>query len=476
MTVDNLLPAFTLLREPLLEFHPDRAGDRHIHPLEGLLQFGPFSRSFGWPRDPIRIGAIVPEGWSNRVHELIEELGRSHDPVERTDYLRVFPGFSTVFGLRVVVEQDAIIEVPMATEEALKKSPEPYLFLCEQLAKAVGILRARHSSIDLAFLIIPESWQAGFSDADSGPRGLHDYLKSVSAVNGIPLQIVRESGGLSYPGRCSVMWHLSIAIYSKSGGIPWKLYMLNPDTVFIGIAYSIRSPLLGQRPFVVCASQVFDADGTGLEFVAFETNRAEGSDGENPFLNHGDMLRLISRSLGLYQRRHGGNLPHRVVIHKTSRFTPQEIDGCFDAIPNNCEVDLLHVQQEVKWSGTKWAKESGEPGPTRFPIDRGTMVPFGQFETLLWTQGDSMDIAPAGRHFFKEASGVPGPLSLHRYAGHGDFTQSCGDILGLTKMNWNNDSLYDRLPVTIRYAQIAARVLKQSSRTAEGDYSYRYFM
>jgi argonaute-like protein implicated in RNA metabolism and viral defense len=35
-----------------------------------------------------------------------------------------------------------------------------------------------------------------------------------------------------------------------------------------------------------------------------------------------------------------------------------------------------------------------------------------------------------------------------------------GEILALTKMNWNNDALYDTLPTTLRYAQTLAQVIK----------------
>ncbi len=39
-------PEHSKVAEPELLFSPDRAGDRHIHPLRGLLQFGPYSRNF----------------------------------------------------------------------------------------------------------------------------------------------------------------------------------------------------------------------------------------------------------------------------------------------------------------------------------------------------------------------------------------------------------------------------------------------
>ena len=36
----------TWLPEPKLAFHPDRSSDWEIHPLRGLLRFGPYSSGF----------------------------------------------------------------------------------------------------------------------------------------------------------------------------------------------------------------------------------------------------------------------------------------------------------------------------------------------------------------------------------------------------------------------------------------------
>ena len=74
--------------------------------------------------------------------------------------------------------------------------------------------------------------------------------------------------------------------------------------------------------------------------------------------------------------------------------------------------------------------------------------------------GDVKNIGSQGS-YFKGSRGTPRPLKLVRYAGHGPWDESVRAILGLTKMNWNNDSLYDSLPVTLAYAKVLARVMKR---------------
>jgi len=73
--------------------------------------------------------------------------------------------------------------------------------------------------------------------------------------------------------------------------------------------------------------------------------------GENPYLNRAAMQRVMSRSLQMYQRRHGGRLPKRVIVHKSTDFRRDEIDGCFDAMNQVDELDLIQVQQDTPWFG-----------------------------------------------------------------------------------------------------------------------------
>jgi hypothetical protein len=112
--------------------------------------------------------------------------------------------------------------------------------------------------------------------------------------------------------------------------------------VFIGVSYALRYDADGKVTFVTCCSQLFDADGAALEFIALET-RDVHQDGENPFLSRGEMRRIMARSLALYQRRHGGQSPRKVSVHKTTEFKPEEVDGCFDGFDSISEVDLYQI-------------------------------------------------------------------------------------------------------------------------------------
>jgi hypothetical protein len=79
---------------------------------------------------------------------------------------------------------------------------------------------------------------------------------------------------------------------------------------------------------------------------------------------------------------------------------------------------------------------------------------------------------------FKEAAlkPLPGPLMLRRFSGAGGWHDTCSSILALTKVDWNNNTLYKTLPVTLVYSQVFAEVVKQTPDIVNEIYDYRFFM
>ncbi len=472
-------PAFAVASEPRLAFHPERREDSHLHPLRGLIQFGPYSRSLvNTVLDPIRVAVIAPQGWMRGVDRFLAEFEQRHKPRERKQYLPEFPGFSSIFGLRIVSDPSTgRIELPKETDSELHGSELPHLALAEKLSSAVSQLDATRPSFDLLLVVLPERWSFCFTGGSDDDFDLHDYLKAVTANRGIPMQIVLENSALSYFCRCSVMWRLSLAFYAKAGGVPWKLAGAEAETAFVGISYALRDRKDGPR-FVTCCSQVFDSDGAGLRFLLYNAN-PDHLEGDNPFLSRSEMRRLMARSVVLYQRQHGGRSPKRVVVHKTTHFTQDEVDGCFDAWKSADGLDLLQVQRDSPWRGVKLepapTNRGGPSIPARYPVDRGTYIGLDERRVVLWTQGNVAGTVTRG-DYFKEGKGIPSPLMLRRYAGHGSWDFSCSSVLGLSKMNWNNDGLYDQLPVTLSYASVLARCVKRMPHISPQPYELRYFM
>ena len=473
------LPAHYIIPEPELVFHPERSSDRDHHPLRGLLTYGPFSRSIiTQVCDPIRVAFVTAHGQGRLATGLLSEVENRHMPKERRAYLLEFPGFQRLFGVRVVpAVASCHIELPNGLESDLARSQKPHILLADTLTRALSHLQANRNEFDVVSLVVPTAWEPWLVFRDKGEDfDLHDYLKAVTAARNLPLQILRETRAFAYPCRCSVMWRLAIALYCKAGGIPWKLADAEADAAHIGLSYALRThPTDAQARFITCCSQVFDADGVGLEFIAYDVDdvRVERN---YPFLGRGEMRRAMSRSLALYQRRNAGRVPKRVVIHKSTPFKPEEIDGCFDAWPNTGGWTSFTSSRMLCGVACKSIHRSGlaKGTPGSYPCRRGSYMQLDGRNVLLWTQGN---VPMAGqKDFFKEGKAIPAPLLLSRFAGHGPFDQTCREVLGLCKMNWNHDGLYDRLPVTMAYAKVLARTIKRMPHLAPRPYQFRFLM
>jgi hypothetical protein len=330
------------LPEPKLAFHPDRTSDHEVHPLRGLLRFGPHSS--GLVPDPIRVATLAPAGESSRLYNFMRELNSVYKPNERKDYLPEWPGFRRIFGLHMRGAGGGChIELDKQLETEFFTSATPRIVLADRLVRAIQSLEALRSQFDVLFIYLPQRWATGYIGRADEDFDLHDHLKATTAARRLPVQLVLEHRAISYPHRASVMWRIGLSLYVKAGGVPWKLAETDPETAYIGISYAVRPPESDRPRFVTCCSQVFDAEGSGLEFVAYDAHEVEVQR-ENPFLSRTEMFRVLTRSLDLYRRRHAGHTPRRVMVHKNTEFKRDEVDGAMEAL-HLCEtVDLVQVQ------------------------------------------------------------------------------------------------------------------------------------
>jgi hypothetical protein len=72
-STDAKLPPFQLLEEPVLSFAPEDDRARDLHPLRGLVKFGPFSkRTFGVFTPQLRVAMVGPQSGRDSVIALMK--------------------------------------------------------------------------------------------------------------------------------------------------------------------------------------------------------------------------------------------------------------------------------------------------------------------------------------------------------------------------------------------------------------------
>jgi hypothetical protein len=474
------LPPFTLLDEPVLAFSPDDPTARHIHPLRGLLEHGPYTASAFRPFTPqLRVATVGPVSGRQKVGELMKLLRQRHEPSDRKEYVPAFPGFERLFGVPLVAAATAAhIRWPDSLD-ALDGSGPPHQRVSFAMRQALDRLSLIRDQFDVVVVHLPDSWDAGLRATGFDA---HDTLKAIGAVQSIPTQVVNDRA-FEFGYKASLAWRLSIALYVKAGGMPWKLAPIPgvPDsTAYIGLAYALRGDPRNAH-FVTCCSQVFDMDGGGMQFVAFEA-REPVRDSEdarrNPFLNRSDMRAVLARSLQLYQARNGGATPRRLVIHKTTAFKSEEVQGALDALSSVDEVECIEISTKTAWRGV-WLQESARSDrnseAANYPVPRGTVCMRSGVSAFLWAAGNAPRVSSTGAYYQGKKS-IPRPLVMTRFAGGGPLELSAHEALALTKMDWNNDALYDPVPVTIRYSQRLARTIANVPSLPGHTYPYRLFM
>src|SRR5262249_17839509 len=146
---------------------------------------------------------------------------------------------------------------------------------------------------------------------------------------------------------------------------------------------------------------------------------------------------LIEMVLQRYQQERK-QLPQRVVIHKTSRFEPDERKGFEHALAKVQRYDLLSLCP---------TSESRLLRAGKYPPLRGTSFTIGETD-FLYTSGyiHSLGRYPHGH--------VPSPLRIADHVGDTPVRHLKREIMVLTKMNWNSANFSGLWPITLRFSRL----------------------
>ena len=167
----------------------------------------------------------------------------------------------------------------------------------------------------------------------------------------------------------------------------------------------------------------------------------------------------MERVLELYEK-HFDEKPNRVVIHKTSRYWPEELEGFQSALGEVHSHDFLALERR----GIRFFRLGKEP-----PV-RGTVIQLGSRNYLIYTQG----YVPFMRQY--PGPRIPYPIEVVEHHGDSSADRVCSEILALTKLNWNSCKYSISDPITISFARRVSTIIKELPEDIEPATKYHQYM
>lgn len=474
---DNIycFDGFTKLKEPPIYFHFQDESKQSIHPINGLKILGPLEESFepNSNTSTVNLAIIAPDFGFDKVKTHLESLLNNVSPKWEKEYLKDFPGFDNVFKKHLIIpnsiHSEFVIAIPN-NEVKLFSAIQFYDYLKSKIDK----LALRSTDIDCVVIYIPDQWK-NFRELknDNTYYDLHDSLKLYCVKIGLRIQFI-EDKSINFQDQAKIRWWLSLGLYVKSNGTPWKIKTDNTETAFIGLGYAVRQN--AKNKVVLGSSQIFDGYGNGLKFLLQPIEKPIFYN-KNPFMSKDDAFKLISNIRNTYHKIDPVIGLKKLVLHKTTHFTGAEMEGISNALEGIDNVELLQIQQFSNWRAIKLFKNQNENKHElySYPIERGTIIQLDDFSFLLWTHG-LVESQELNGKYYQGKRGIPTPLLIKRFRGTDPIETVANDILKLTKMNWNGAELYKTFPVTIDFSKRLSVMGKQLEELGNKAYDFRYFI
>lgn len=300
---------------------------------------------------------------------------------------------------------------------------------------------------------------------DEASENFHNFLKAKMMPLALPTQMIRpytldaifNGKGRAIQDSATVAWNLAVALMYKAEARPWRLAEVPAGTCFIGISFYREKPVFGGSVGTSMA-QVFSPEGEGL---VLRGERFEWPRGQSPHLERDAAKRLLERAVALYTE-HTRQKPMRVVVHKSSKFWEDEIDGfqsALDGIPIHDFVTVTERARRIRFYRQGY-----------HPVLRGTTVRLPDDSWILYTKGYSpyLEVYPGPR--------VPRPLEVLQHIGDSPSDKINSEILGLTKLNWNSADFSSLLPITLHFSRRVGIILRELPPGTTPQTRYRFYM
>ncbi|MDX2272122.1 MAG: hypothetical protein NW237_09270 [Cyanobacteriota bacterium] len=469
------------LQEPFLEF----GCGQHICPRAGISEYKVYDTRFSARREKILVGAI---GTSQNLTEFslwLDKCSKVIPGKSESRHSNLYPSFcgfnlESGYKARFIFNEEITRKINNSDIKNLLKIENwnDRVNETSELYYQLTKFLAQNRSVDVIVCIIPDELYSKISQKEKTPieesideaasvdileNNFRRLIKAKSMHLGKPIQLLRssslQSNSTMQQDDATKAWNFSTALYYKANQtVPWKLItnINRPSICFVGISF-YRSR--DRKILHTSLAQLFDELGNSV--ILRGTPVAIGKDDRQPHLTAYQAHALLKESLSEYALALG-NFPARLVIHKSSKFNDQEIDG-FRSAASEARVNSIDF---VSILDTDIRLFRGQT----YPPYRGTLIELDSKTNLLYTKGSV--------NYYKTYTGkyIPHPLEIRVADADESPKVICEEILALTKMNWNNTQFDGRLPITIQCSRKVGEIMKYLSEHDNPQVRYCYYM
>ncbi|MGG5809165.1 argonaute/piwi family protein [Falsiroseomonas sp. CW058] len=501
-----------LLPEPELSFGHGQTAD---NPKDGLFLFGPVIDETH-PRQ-LRLGVIGTSEGLGRYDRWAARM-RGYIPVPdgaRAHHMP-WPGFEAAFACewperpmaRIALRLDDLVDAIQikSRQEAVYKAVGLYL------NPILAHLRREEARPTLWFVLLPEDiYRYGRQesvvprdrqrpgDTRAGSRlvrssiargqGLlfaednaaaelhkfsadfHNQLKARLLKERVAVQLLRETtiapdDFLSNTGRpvrrlqdeATRAWNLGVATFFKAEGKPWGLAAARPGVAYVGLVFKHVPD--GPETHACCGAQMFLASGAGTVFRG-AMGPWRSKDRREFHLSRAAAADLIGVVVEEFRAKHDGEAPKELFVHGKIGFSDEEWEGFASAVP--AETNLVGVR-------IRQVSDLKVFTPGKMPLLRGHALLLAPRKAFLWTNGfvPRLNTYPGWE--------VPRPLAVDLVRGDADMEAVLGDVLALTKLNYNSADYAVGLPVTLGFADDVGTILTAAPTDDTPPLPFRYYM
>jgi hypothetical protein len=300
-------------------------------------------------------------------------------------------------------------------------------------------------------------------------------LKAEAISAGIPIQIFKQSTleTLNTTMRIptietakhrkedpsTIAWNMAVALYYKANHFPWRVGRLSPGSCYIGISFYYDQTTYQKNMFASLA-QVFTDTGEGLVVRGDSFDWDTKKKGE-PRLTKQGASELLQRAIDLYRKHHNDQFPNRIVVHKSSRYGNDEIEGFNAASREVPKRDYITIST----GHDVFFYRNGDK-----PVLRGTYFRMPDGSNMLFTGG----YVPYLRSY--QGPRVPKPLEFFEQSGDTSSEEVASELLALTRLDWNTSRYNSYKPITIRFAEKVGKILGAIPQREKIEHQYRFYM